>query len=79
MAELYLVEFKGSRKEYFYNTFYHKLGEEDYVVTQTDRGEDLGKILKKIDDLLSNYKKVFASYDKIAEYLYKRRFQSFTR
>ncbi len=49
MAELYLVEFKGSRKEYFYNTFYHKLGEEDYVVTQTDRGEDLGVILKKID------------------------------
>ncbi|RKX19855.1 MAG: hypothetical protein DRP35_07015 [Candidatus Zixiibacteriota bacterium] len=49
MAELYLVEFKGSRKEYFYNTFYHKLCEEDYVVTQTDRGEDLGVILKKID------------------------------
>lgn len=49
MAELYLVEFKGSRKEYFYNTFYHQLGEEDYVVTQTDRGEDLGKILKKIE------------------------------
>lgn len=49
MAELYLVEFKGSRKEYFYNTYYHKLGDEDFVVTQTDRGEDLGKILKKID------------------------------
>ncbi len=49
MAELYLVEFKGSRKEYFFNKFYHNLIETDYVVVQCERGEDIGLVRKKID------------------------------
>lgn len=48
MAELYLVEFKGSRKEYCLNKFYHTLIESDHVITQTDRGEDIGIVSKKI-------------------------------
>jgi len=49
MAELYLVEFKGSRKEYFFNAFYHNINPSDYVITQAERGEDIGVVLKKID------------------------------
>ena len=49
MAELYLVEFKGSRKEYFFNAFYHNISPSDYVITQAERGEDIGVVLKKID------------------------------
>lgn len=49
MAELYLVEFKGSRKEYYYNSYYHSLTLTDHVITETDRGEDIGRLLKKIE------------------------------
>jgi len=49
VAELYLVEFKGSRKEYFYNTFYHSLDLSDYVVVEAERGEDIGMLSQKID------------------------------
>ena len=49
MAELYLVEFKGSRKEYFYNTYYHSLNLSELVIIQAERGEDIGSISKKID------------------------------
>ncbi len=48
MAELYLVEFKGSRKEYFFNTYYHALKPEDHVIIQAERGEDIGLLSKKI-------------------------------
>jgi len=49
MAELYLVEFKGSRKEYFLNTYYHSLNLEDYVIVQAERGEEIGILSKKIE------------------------------
>jgi len=49
MADLYLVEFKGSRKEFFYNTYYHTLKLEDYVIVQADQGEDMGLLSLKID------------------------------
>ncbi|MCM2271783.1 MAG: hypothetical protein NDJ18_04420 [candidate division Zixibacteria bacterium] len=49
MAELYLVEFKGSRKEYFYNSYHHTLKLNEYVVVQAEQGEDLGKLTKLID------------------------------
>ncbi|MEA3297308.1 MAG: hypothetical protein U9R56_05540 [candidate division Zixibacteria bacterium] len=47
MAELYLVEFKGSRKEYYLNTYYHSLGSGNLIVVQAERGEDIGVVLKK--------------------------------
>jgi len=49
MADLYLVEFKGSRKEFFYNTYYHTLKLDDYVIVQADQGEDMGLLSLKID------------------------------
>ena len=49
MAELYLVEFKGSRKEYFFNTYYHSLKATDFVIIQAERGEDIGLLSKKIN------------------------------
>jgi cell fate regulator YaaT (PSP1 superfamily) len=49
LAELYLVEFRGSRKEYFFNTYYHSLKPTDYVIIQAERGEDIGLLSKKID------------------------------
>ncbi len=53
MAELYLVEFKGSRKEYFYNTYYHSLNLSELVIIQAERGEDIGTLSKKVDVELS--------------------------
>ncbi|MEE8576243.1 MAG: regulatory iron-sulfur-containing complex subunit RicT [candidate division Zixibacteria bacterium] len=53
MAQLYLVQFKGSRREYFRNTYHHTLNRNDQVVTQADQGEDLGFVSGQIDrDLL---------------------------
>lgn len=49
MAELYLVEFKGSRKEYYYNTYYHSFKASDLVIIQAERGEDIGILKKKIE------------------------------
>jgi cell fate regulator YaaT (PSP1 superfamily) len=49
MAELFLVEFKGARKEYFFNTYYHALKIPDYVVIQAERGEDIGQLRKRIE------------------------------
>ncbi|MEW6051635.1 MAG: regulatory iron-sulfur-containing complex subunit RicT [Candidatus Zixiibacteriota bacterium] len=49
MAELYLVEFKGSRKEYFYNSYHHALKAQEHVIVQADQGEDIGVLMKRID------------------------------
>lgn len=49
MAELYMVEFKGSRKEFFYNTYYHSLKQNEYVIIQAERGEDIGLLTKKVN------------------------------
>ena len=49
MAELYLVEFKGSRKEFFFNKFYHALNVSDHVIVEVERGEDIGLVRKKIE------------------------------
>lgn len=47
MPDLYLVGFKGNRKEYFYNDFHHSLKLYDYVIIQVERGEDIGLLLQK--------------------------------
>lgn len=49
MADLYQVEFKGSRREFFYNTYYHSLTLNEHVIVQIDQGEDMGLLTKKID------------------------------
>ena len=48
MAELYLVEFKGSRRELFANPNCLGIRPSDHVVVQAERGEDLGKVSKKV-------------------------------
>jgi len=47
VPDLYLVGFKGNRKEYFYNNFHHSLKLYDHVIVQVDRGEDVGLLLKR--------------------------------
>ncbi|MEW5795824.1 MAG: regulatory iron-sulfur-containing complex subunit RicT [Candidatus Zixiibacteriota bacterium] len=48
MAELFQVEFKGSRREYFYNSYHHSLKINDYVIVQAEQGEDMGRLSKRI-------------------------------
>ena len=48
MAELFQVEFKGSRREYFYNSYHHSLKVSDYVIVQAEQGEDMGRLSKRI-------------------------------
>jgi cell fate regulator YaaT (PSP1 superfamily) len=49
VAELYQVEFKGSRREYFYNSYHHTLRISEYVIVQAEQGEDMGRLAKHID------------------------------
>ena len=49
MAELYQVEFKGSRREYFYNSYHHALKLSEFVIVQAEQGEDMGQLSKRID------------------------------
>lgn len=51
MAELYLVEFKGSRREVFANPNCLSIRPSDYVVVQAERGGDLGKVSKKVQNV----------------------------
>lgn len=48
MADIYLVEFKGSRKEYFSNPDCLSIRSNDHVIVQAERGEDMGKVTKKV-------------------------------
>ncbi len=54
MVELYLVEFKGSRREVFANPNCLGIRSSDHVVVQAERGEDLGKVSKKIQKEVEN-------------------------
>lgn len=49
MAELYLVEFKGSRKEHFYNSYHHSLKISEHVIVQAEQGEDIGLLVMKVE------------------------------
>ncbi len=46
--EIYLVEFKGSRKQYFLNPENLQVRPGDFVLVQAERGEDLGRVTKKL-------------------------------
>jgi cell fate regulator YaaT (PSP1 superfamily) len=48
VAEIYLVEFKGSRKEYFSNPDCLSIKPGDYAIVQAERGEDMGRVTKKV-------------------------------
>jgi cell fate regulator YaaT (PSP1 superfamily) len=53
VAEVYLVEFKGSRKEYFANPDCLSIRPGDWVIVKAERGEDMGKVTKKTDSQMA--------------------------
>lgn len=50
MPDLYIVEFKGHRRGYYHNTYYHSLASGDKIIVEAERGEDLGKVSKRVVD-----------------------------
>jgi cell fate regulator YaaT (PSP1 superfamily) len=50
MPDLYIVEFKGHRRGYYYNTYYHSLDPEDNIIVEAERGEDMGTVSKRVLD-----------------------------
>lgn len=49
MADLYQVEFKGSRRDFFQNTYHHQLLPDATVIVQAEHGEEHGKLVRKLD------------------------------
>lgn len=49
MPELYIVEFKGHRRGYYFNTYYHPLQSGQDVIVEAERGEDLGLLSKRVE------------------------------
>ena len=49
MAELYVVEFKGSRRAPYYNSYHHSLRVNDYVIAQVEQGEDMGVLARRVE------------------------------
>src|SRR4030042_5399091 len=47
--ELYLVEFKGSRRQFYLNPENLPLKPGNFVIVQAERGEDLGEVTKKLE------------------------------
>ncbi|HID95779.1 MAG TPA: hypothetical protein EYP53_06955 [Candidatus Latescibacteria bacterium] len=56
MAEIYEIEFKGGRKEFFSNPQGIILRIGDYVVVQADRGEDIGMVAQIGEPLIQQKK-----------------------
>jgi len=50
VADIYLVEFKGARKEYFANPDCLSVKPNDYVIVQAERGEDMGRVTKRVPE-----------------------------
>lgn len=42
MPDLYIVEFKGSRRGLYYNSYYHALELGKKIIVEAERGEDMG-------------------------------------
>jgi len=50
MPDLYIIEFKGFRRGYYYNTYHHALASDEWVITEAERGEDMGRVSKPVPD-----------------------------
>jgi cell fate regulator YaaT (PSP1 superfamily) len=50
MPELFIVEFKGNRRGYYHNSYYHSVAPGDHVIVEAERGEDLGRITSRVLD-----------------------------
>jgi len=49
MPDIYLIEFKGYRKGFYVNPNHLLIQEGEYVLVQGERGEDMGKVIKKVE------------------------------
>lgn len=47
-APIYMIEFKGSRKEHYRDPYSLPIAIGDYVIVQVERGEDLGKAIQHL-------------------------------
>ncbi|MFC1475517.1 stage 0 sporulation family protein [Candidatus Zixiibacteriota bacterium] len=47
---VFMVEFKGSRKEYYRNPYELKMESGSWVIVQVERGEDLGRFIAAVED-----------------------------
>lgn len=50
MPDLFLIEFKGNRRGYYNNAFYHSLEKGERVIVEAERGEDMGLISQLIPE-----------------------------
>lgn len=57
MSDIYLVEFKGSRKEYFANPDCLSIKPNEYIIVQAERGEDMGRVTKRVPAEMVNLEK----------------------
>jgi cell fate regulator YaaT (PSP1 superfamily) len=57
-APVFMVEFKGSRKEYYRNPYALNLSPGNWVIVQVERGEDLGQIVTQVDPTQINPEQV---------------------
>ncbi|MFH1698980.1 MAG: regulatory iron-sulfur-containing complex subunit RicT [Candidatus Zixiibacteriota bacterium] len=48
MPDLYIVAFKGFRRGFYFNTYYHSLDKGNKVIVEAERGEDLGITSEKV-------------------------------
>ncbi len=47
-APIYMIEFKGSRKEHYRDPYHLPITIGDFVIVQVERGEDLGKVIQRM-------------------------------
>lgn len=47
-APVYMIEFKGSRKEHYRDPYHLPIALGDHVIVQVERGEDLGKVIQHV-------------------------------
>jgi len=50
MPNLYIVEFRGHRRGYYHNTYYHALETGTRVIVEAERGEDMGFLSQQVVD-----------------------------
>ena len=48
-APIYMIEFKGSRKECYRDPYQLPLSAGDHVIVQVERGEDLGRVVQRLE------------------------------
>jgi len=50
MPDLFVIEFKGHRRGFYYNSYYHALAPGSQVIVEAERGEDMGRVSKPVPE-----------------------------